>query len=308
MKIYFRNSPLNRTSLKRIDVINSIIGEYLSQSLTLTLRQLYYQLVTRMIIPNKQTEYSRLSRLLKEGRMCGLVDWDAIEDRVRNVQTPQSWNSEKELLTICSKIFQLPRLESQSIYIEVWVEKDALSGVLSRVTRPYQIPIMVNRGYSSASAMYDAYVRFMGAIRNGQSVKILYLGDHDPSGIDMVRDIEDRIREFFFKDMALAFFNFEIIPIALTSGQIQQYNPPPNPAKLTDPRAGEYVRNYGKTSWEVDALRPDVLHQILTDHILEYMDTDAFESIKEQEIEPRRRLSKLVDKWGGKAMNYLLRP
>lgn len=289
MKIKFRNIRLSKANQKRLLIINSIIEEYQRQGYKLTLRQLYYQLVSRDVIPNRQAEYSKLSTLLKEGRMGGVVDWDAIEDRLRTPYTPASWDNPEDLMDTAISQYALPRMEGQENYIEVWVEKDALSGVLKRVTKIYHIPIVVNRGYSSVSAMYDAYNRFFKANGRGQAVKILYLGDYDPSGIDMIRDIADRSVEF----MGDGDFDFEVLPIALTSSQISQYNPPPNPAKLSDPRSSEYIKRHGSTSWEVDALRPDVLNDILTMNIKDLIDEDLYLSIVEKEGADKEKLIKL---------------
>lgn len=312
MKYKFRKIRLNAQNIERLEQINSIIREYQADGYKLTLRQLYYQLVSREIIPNQQKEYSKLSTLLKEGRMGGVVDWDAIEDRLRVPESPSSWDHPSEILQSAINGYAKPRMKGQSAYIEVWVEKDALSGVLSRVTKEYHVPIMVNRGYSSVSAMYDAFHRFNDAFISGQAIRILYLGDHDPSGIDMIRDIEDRILEFFygtyfdndasFNDLSSRQYleqhhdmDFKVIPLALTKDQINEYNPPPNPAKMKDPRAGDYVKKNGQISWEVDALRPDVLNNLLHKAILSLIDLDLYKSIIEEESLDKLKLENLKE-------------
>lgn len=311
MKIRYREIKMGRTNRSMLDIINQIIAEYQKQGYRLTLRQLYYQLVSRDVIPNKQAEYSKLSNMLKEGRMGGIVDWDAIEDRLRKPERPSSWDSPKDILEVCINQFALPRQMLQENYIEVWVEKDALSGVLKRVTQKYHIPILVNRGYSSASAMFDAYHRFKEAYENDQMIRIIYLGDYDPSGQDMIRDIRDRILEFAIgdyneyeldiskcdehtKEEIAERFNFAILPVALTREQINLYNPPPNPAKITDPRAKKFIEEHGNLSWEVDALRPDVLHKLLDDSINDLIDRETFESVLEEEEEQREKLKSLM--------------
>lgn len=203
-KIKFRDIRMNKANKARLEVVNGIIEEYQDQGYILTLRQLYYQLVSRDIIPNLQKEYAKLSSLLKEGRMAGVVDWDAIEDRLRKPSSPASFDSPEDILNAAINQYALPRQEGQEVYLEVWVEKDALSGVLRRVTEKYHIPILVNRGYSSVSAMFDSYQRFKRAYKGNQSVKVLYLGDFDPSGVDMIRDIRSRVIEFIMGD-----FSFE---------------------------------------------------------------------------------------------------
>jgi hypothetical protein len=290
MRQQFRQPKISKANRIRLDQINNIIQEYQAAGYVLTLRQLYYQLVSRDIIPNVQAEYGKLSRLLKEGRMGGLVDWDAIEDRLRKPDKPSSWSSPASIMQAAIDGYARDRQEGQDIYLEVWVEKDALSGVLKRVTEQYHIPIMVNRGYSSVSAVYEAYNRFRRNCKDRPGM-VLYLGDFDPSGLDMIRDIEDRMYEF-----GVGREEFAVKPIALTIDQINEYDPPPNPAKVTDPRAAEYIMRHGDTSWEVDALRPEVLNQILRDAILEEIDIMMFEGVMEQEEEDKAKLIKLKNK------------
>lgn len=297
MKIRYRDIKLSIPNQIRLDTINGIVEEYQKQGYVLTLRQLYYQLVSRDIIPNQQKEYSKLSTLLKEGRMAGIVDWNAIEDRLRAPECPSSWSSPSEIIETCLYSYERPRMEGQENYIEVWVEKDALSGVLSRVTKEYHIPIMVNRGYSSASAMHEAFKRFDEAInQRAQSCTVLYLGDHDPSGVDMIRDVEDRIQEFFIGTYSNPTCNFQIKPIALSMTQIKKYNPPPNPAKITDPRAGAYIAEHGGKSWEVDALKPEVLNRLLDSEIKKLIDFDLYRAQVEAEEVDKKVIRDIVKK------------
>lgn len=324
MKYKYREIRLSKENKVRLDQINSIIREYQRQNYVLTLRQLYYQLVSRDVIPNQQKEYAKLSGLLKEGRMGGVVDWNAIEDRLRSAEKPSSWDTPADILDSAIASYAKPRMRDQETYIEVWVEKDALSGVLSRVTEQYHIPICVNRGYSSASAMHEAFKRFNTALKDEQKIRILYLGDYDPSGIDMIRDVEHRVLEFFLgyynspEDLADQKINaewmelhakdslantcgldFEVVPIALTRAQINQYDPPPNPAKMSDPRAGKFVQDHGTTSWEVDALRPEVLNQILTDAITDLIDIDVYNDVVEEEEADKEKLRELKTSFFG---------
>lgn len=334
MKQKFRDIKLSALNKERLNMINDIITEYQDQNYVLTLRQLYYQLVSRDVIPNDQKEYSKLSKLLKEGRMGGIVDWAAIEDRLRRPSQPASFNDPADIMDAAIQQFALPRQRGQKTYVEVWVEKDALSGVLKRITEKYHIPILVNRGYSSVSAMFDSYERFESALRRNQEIVILYLGDYDPSGIDMIRDVRDRILEFmagssdimdmfeslmhkdhdiynefmspYVRDQGLeedfaleiaasdwAASKFTVTPIALTRDQIDLYNPPPNPAKIKDPRSGKFIKAHGRTSWEVDALKPEVLNQILNDAILENIDIDIYTEVVSLESDQIEKLKSL---------------
>lgn len=228
-KICYRDElHLSSKNVERLEVINEIIEEYAAQGYKLTLRQLYYQLVSKDIIPNKKTEYAKLSHLLKNGRMAGVVDFEAIEDRIRVPKRPYWVTGIPDALNDTIKQYRLNRQEGQDVYIECFSEKDAISNILYRITKYYHIYLVINRGYSSCTAMHDAHKRFEKHDNN----VILYLGDHDPSGLDMIRDIKDRLEEFGSTP--------EVVPVALTTSQVRQYDPPPNPAKalaLTTPIA-----------------------------------------------------------------------
>lgn len=261
-----RLSKANRIMLERI---NTILEEYRNDGYVLTLRQLYYQLVSKDIIPNNDREYAKLSNILKKGRMTGIVDWSAIEDRVRVPKLPYWVRDVQHAIQDTIEQYRVDRMQGQQRNIEIWVEKDALSNVLFRVTSKYHIRLMVNRGYSSISAMYDAHRR----LRSGDV--ILYFGDHDPSGKDMVRDIRERMEEFGRE--------VDVRPVALTMEQIRRFNPPPNPAKITDPRAKWYIREYGRTSWELDALPPRELIRLAEEAVEELIDLDLYNRCLDRE-------------------------
>ncbi len=259
-----------------------ILDEYGKAGYILTLRQLYYQLVSRGTIPNNINEYSKLSYLMVKARMGGLVDWAAIEDRLRIPQRPYWVINIPHALNDTLKQYRLNRQKGQAEQIEVWCEKDALSGVLRRVTEHYHINLLINRGYSSATAMYDAGHRLC----QGKRSHILYLGDHDPSGLDMIRDIKDRLRQFGSHP--------KIHRIALTQPQIKKYDPPPNPAKWKDKRAEKYVAEFGETCWEVDALPPDVLEKLLEDRIKKLVDLDQFQQMLDLEKADKHTLEEMI--------------
>jgi|TARA_R100000049_G_C1931598_1_gene75546 hypothetical protein len=289
MKESFRDDlRLSKKNQEQLQVVNSIIEEYAEQGYILTLRQLYYQLVSRDVIANKQSEYAKLSTLLVKGRMAGVVDWNAIEDRIRVPFIPYSVDDIDDAINDTINQYRLNRQDGQDVYIELWVEKDALSGVLKRITSKYHINLMVNRGYSSCSAMHDAYERLERQESEGKKTVILYLGDHDPSGLDMIRDIEERLNEFGV--------NPEVRQIGLTMKQIKKYNPPPNPAKITDPRARNYIAEFGNVSWEVDALTPEVLHKLVQDNVEELIDMDLFNDKIIQEEKDKEKLQEFADK------------
>jgi len=289
----FKDISLGKTNRERLITINDIIDDYAAQGYKLTLRQLYYQLVSRDIIPNKQAEYAKLSRILTQGRMGGIVDWEAIEDRLRTPYIPYWVRGPKDALQDSIDQYRLNRQQGQETYIEVWVEKDALSGVLRRITSKYHVNLMVNRGYSSCTAMHDAYERIKWKLNYGsKNAEILYLGDHDPSGLDMIRDIRDRLGEMLDQERC----RLTVKPIALTMNQIEAYDPPPNPTKITDPRADWYIDRYGETCWEVDALPPEALNKLVSTSIKDSINMDLFSDMLIKEEEDKEVLKKLKEK------------
>jgi hypothetical protein len=284
----FKDIKLNKKTLAIIEVANSIIAEYQDMRLRLTLRQLYYQFVSRDLLPNTERSYKNLGGVISKGRLCGLIDWDAIEDRTRRPVVPGEFDSIDQLVQAAIIGFRLPRRAGQEHYVELWVEKDALAGVLSPIASRYHVPLMVNRGYSSSSAMYAAAERILDhAVTAGcDFVKILYLGDLDPSGEDMVRDIQDRLEMFGV--------TLDVEKVALTMNQVDQHRPPPNPTKLTDSRAQEFIRKYGRESWEVDALDPPTLQDLVSKALDRYTDHGLMKDIIAQEKIQKARIRKVL--------------
>ncbi len=281
MKQQYRTIRFQKKNLILLEKIKEMLQEYEQQNIRVTLRQIYYQLVTKKIIFNKQSEYTKLSGLLTNARYTGLIDWAAIEDRIRVPNTPQTFEDTNHLMEAGIQSYELDRWEGQEYYVELWTEKDAISSVIAPLTNKYQVTMVVNRGYSSATAMYESSKRFNN---NGKKNILLYLGDHDPSGLNMVLDIQQRLKEFGCE--------VEVIPIALTMEQIRKYDPPTNPAKETDPRAKWYFENYGNKSWEVDALKPEVMQELIENSILEYLDLEKVEQVKKQEEKDKIKLQK----------------
>lgn len=286
-----------------LNQIVEIVENYSEQNITLTNRQLYYQLVSRDIIPNADEIYKRICTFITDARYAGLIDWDAIEDRGRIPEKHSEWSNIKSLIESATYSYRLPRWKDQEYYIELYCEKQAMESVLKPVAEKYHIYFGVNKGYSSASTMYDLAQRIKEKINEGKRAIILYLGDHDPSGLDMVRDIHKRICEFLTAgnevidivgdDEENPFFR--IVPLALNMQQIRQYNPPPNPAKITDPRAKGYVEEHGNKSWELDALEPKVLIKIAEKGIEEFLDSGKYLNWINREKKEKKALEEFGD-------------
>lgn len=289
--IQYKEVNFRFKSRAMIDIANDICAEYMAQGYTLTLRQLYYQFVARGHIANSQKEYTNLGNLISDARLAGLLDWDAIEDRTRNLEVQATWESPKDIIEGAAKQFKYDYWDTQPVRIEVWVEKEALVGVIERTAFKYRCPFFACRGYSSQSEAWRAGQRFKNYNDCGQPVKVIHLGDHDPSGIDMTRDNRDRLL-LFSEDS-----DVEVIRVALNEDQVRQYNPPPNPAKLTDTRAADYVRKFGNESWELDALDPTVIDGLISAEIEKYIDWDNWDEIKEKEQQSRKKIKEIADNW-----------
>ncbi len=312
--------------------IVAVVENYAKQGYTLTLRQLYYQLVASDTIPNDDTVYKKLSSILDDLRYTGMVDWDAIEDRGRVPDLPYYAENIPDAMDDILRAYRLDRQSGQDNVIEMWTEKDAISGILRRVTHEYHIRLVVNKGYSSSSAMYRAYRRLYRELEKGKRVTILYFGDHDPSGLDMVRDIKDRMINFLLNGESLDiphntltyWYNhvglenppadeqrddeddidyikrcyvhemFEVVPIGLTLEQIREYNPPPNPAKTTDSRSDWYIKEFGNESWEVDALSPAVMENIVRDAIDRRINRKQYEKVLDQERADKKTMQEFI--------------
>lgn len=284
MKICYKETNFKDKSLYLIEKVNDIVEDYEQQGYNLTLRQLYYQFVARDIIPNNQKSYDNLGALVNNARLAGLVDWHAIEDRTRFIRNAFHWEDPNHLLKNAAKQFDINKWAGQSEYVEVWVEKDALVGIVEQAAKKYDVPFFSCRGYVSQTEMWGAAQRILKKLEYGEHehATIIHLGDHDPSGKDMTRDINERMN-MFLAEHGFDNYSFEVQRVALEMEQILTYNPPPNPAKITDSRCGKYIAEYGRSSWELDALEPSVLTNIITSAVEEHLNIPAFEKMQRQE-------------------------
>jgi hypothetical protein len=288
--IKYQQKKFDPATLKVISQANQILEDYTAQGYDLTLRQLYYQFVSRGIIPNNDKQYKRLGSIINDARLAGLVDWSHITDRTRNLRSHAHWTSPQSIIDACAKQYMIDKWDRQENYVEVWVEKDALVGVLEVACGALDVPYFSCRGYTSQSEMWAAAMRLIHRSTQGHEVHIIHLGDHDPSGIDMSRDIEDRLNMFKVQGLT-------VNRIALNMDQIEQYNPPPNPAKLSDSRATSYVERFGDESWELDALEPSVITELINDAVFELRDPDKWEEDLETEEKQKAQLVACSKNW-----------
>ena len=245
--------------------------------------------MARDILPNSNKSYSQLGNIIADARMAGLLPWDAIVDRTRSVRQQTHWEGAEEIIGAAANSFRIDSRSDQDNYIEVWIEKEALAGVVDKACEPLDIAYLSCRGYVSHSAMWAAANRFKAAANNGQNGVILHLGDHDPSGMDMTRVIQSTLTTL----RADVF----VCRIALNMDQVKQYGPPPNVAKLTDSRCEEYRHMYGDMSWELDALEPQVLVTLITDEVNSLTNQKRREELLVSQESQRVDLSDCYYKW-----------
>lgn len=293
MKQCYVDKRFNTETRKLIAMLEVIIEDYQAQGFTLSVRQLYYQLVARDIIPNTEQSYKRIASILNDARLAGLIDWDAIEDRNRDIEVRSRWPSGKSVVESAARGFHMDMWDTQTHRLFVIVEKAALAGVLGGICRHYDVPLLAARGYPSVSIVRELVMdHIMPAMMADQIPCILHLGDHDPSGIDMTRDLDERIRMFSEEGRFDAEISIE--RIALTMRQINEKNPPPNPAKTTDSRFIDYRKKFGDDSWELDALEPSYLVDLVEGKIKENIDHSAWAERHDEIEDIRRRLHRVA--------------
>lgn len=306
MKIIFIPKRFSSSSLELIRVCNTVLEEYKSQRYKLTLRQLYYQLVSRDFIPNTIESYKRVGGLVSDARNAGVMEWEMIEDRGREAVLPSSWENPAEIIRTAARAFRLDRWRGQEEYVEVMCEKDALTGIIQPVCNDLHVRFTANRGYSSSSAMFDAGRRIRDAlskqeIGTANHATIFYFGDHDPSGLDMTRDVKERL--YLYSGFDPNETAIDVKRLALNMDQVRRWNPPKNPAKETDSRFKSYKDEFGDSSWELDAIEPKRLAKLIRENIEGLIDPDVWNAVIERENAMRKRLEEFAtnqEEWDAK--------
>ena len=283
MKEKFQAKTFRAESLRTIERVNEIVALYQAQGYVLSLRQAYYQGVAKNWWENSEKSYKNLGALINDARLAGLVDWAAIEDRGREVVFPAHWASPKEIVQIAANQFRLDKWQDQDHLIVAMVEKQALEGVLAPVCRDLDVRFAANKGYGSASFFYEVGQLLRAERRNDKAPVVLYLGDHDPSGLDMTRDVQARL-ELFSRG------SVEVRRLALNIDQVEDFSLPENPAKTTDSRAQAYIDRFGDSSWELDALDPSTLAGLVQDAVAEYRAENAWDKSLTREQKMRDEL------------------
>ena len=263
---------------KRTEMILENAISVLADCHPMTVRQVYYQLVSRQVIDNTRSQYQMVSKLLVKARQEEFIPWNWIEDRLRKPRGVPMWDDLNSFAESVLYSYRRDIWAEQPTYFEFWLEKDALSGIFEDVLGEYGITLNVGRGYDGWSSIRNAAARF----GDGDGVTVLYYGDFDPSGEDMVRSLRER----------LAFFGCEpeIVKCALTKDDVIRYNLPPDYTKKTDTRTAAFVDKYGDMAVELDALPADVLETSIRKNVERYLDMDALERVQLTEQRDKQRL------------------
>jgi len=288
MKEKFIKKNLSQKSLDIINQADEIMKEYDKIGMVLTLRQLYYQFVARGYIENSEKSYDKIGTKISDGRLLGKLDWSMIEDRGRIPNLIHHWDNVQRIFDSASSAYTRDKWEGQEYYIEVWIEKEALINVIEGVCQEYNVASFACKGYVSQSAMYNASRRFELKKNSGFTPILIYLGDHDPSGMQMTEDIFNRIELFMG--------GVKVERLALNMNQVEEFNPPPNPAKMEDTRAKGYIKKYGTKSWELDALPPMEFYNLISNTLDQYTDKAIMNKIIAEEAQMKEKIKAMVSK------------
>jgi hypothetical protein len=289
--IAYEERNLRSVTVDLIGRINHVVGEYEQKGFTLTVRQIHYQFVQRGWMPNTGATYDRIQGAINTGRNVGLISWTAIEDRGRNLMGLNHQTSPAQVLRDALAGYSIDKWANQPFRPEVWVEKQALEGVVGQICNRLEVDFYAQKGYNSTSEHWRAGRRFADYIQRGQRPIVFHLGDHDPSGIHMTESNAEKLSLY-------AGVPVMVSRLALNMDQIEQYSPPPNPAKENDSRFASYRDLYGEESWELDALDPQVIQDLIRDAVMRIRDEEAWDVMVEQEVEDKRLLAEMIESMG----------
>jgi hypothetical protein len=286
----FKPHAFKADKLLTIDQANAIIAEYAARGFKLILRSIHYQFVARDLHANTYENYKRLGVVLLQARDAGLSEWGAVDDRSRERIDGATWEAPAEIVADAARQYREDLWRGQAHRVEVWIEKD-LSGVIAPVCREYRVPYLVTHGNCSQQPINEAGRRFADYLDDGVTPIVLHLSDHDSTGVDMPRDHRERLSLYAREEI-------EVRQIALNMKQVRRYRPPPNFVKEKDSRTDEYRRRFGTDEcWELDALAPDVIANLIRTEVEALIDRRAWDRALRREAKGRRELERAAKNW-----------
>lgn len=273
----YRSDNLRASTLRTIELINQVLAEAEKDNVQMSLRQVYYKFVKNGWCPNSDREYKKLGDALDAGRMNGLVSWTAIVDMNRSLYGTTTHDAPEQLLEGLDNKFHLDLWADQQWRPEVWVEKLGMLNVIGSICSQLRVDYYACKGYDSQTMSWKAGRRMARYIAQGQRPIIFHMGDHDPSGLDMTRDNRERLEVF-------AGVPVMVVRLALNMDQIEELDPPPNPAKMSDSRATAYVEQFGESSWEIDALPPTYIRDLIRTNVDRLRDEELWSRALAREV------------------------
>ena len=263
------------------------VTEELRDYWPLTLRQIYYRLVAAQHIENNQNRYKSLSRICSGMRKQGDLSWAVMEDRTRRVSGKRGLSGIDEFIAVQMgnflKYYDRCLVQQQENYVELWVEKDALSRIFEEVAWPYCIRVVTCKGQVSTTFLKD-YVDRVARFNNKHPV-ILYAGDLDPSGWRIPRSVRKTLQKDFKLEVTLDRF-------CLNPDQVEEYQLPNDPTALkwSDSNAKKYVQHFGEIAVELDALNPPILESEIRQSLSKYLDVESMGLEMEIETQEKDKL------------------
>ena len=277
-----RSTNGKRRSKQEMEGIRAAIYNALKADAPMTVRQVFYRLVSEGVIDKTEGQYkSTVVRLLTQMRLDDEVPFEWIADNTRWMRKPRTWSSLESMLKRSTETYRRSVWDNQNVYVEVWTEKDAIAGILSEETETWDVPLMVVRGFSSLTFLHSAAETIAA---QGKPAHLYYFGDYDPSGLVIPQKVEQRIREF------APHTEIHFVRVAVNPEQITEMKLPTRPTKKTDSRA----KGFTGESVEVDAIAPRTLRKMVSDCITRHIDQRAYDVMRRAEESERSALISLI--------------
>jgi hypothetical protein len=248
----------------------------------MSVRQVFYQASVRFIVDKLESGYEKVAVDLVKMRRAGVLPYDWLTDITRWMRKPNTYNSVQEALEETARLYRKNLWRDADAYVEVWLEKDALGGVVEPLPARYDVPLMIARGYASLSFLHSA-AEYISTL--DRPAYIYHFGDYDPSGVNAAEKIEQTLREMA-PDAEIVFER-----VAVTLKQIRDWNLPTRPTKKSDPRS----KNFGRISVELDAIEPSRLRRLVQNVIERHLPRRQLAVLEAAEESERVLLRKFVE-------------
>lgn len=272
-----------RRTKAQMEEFKEAIYRVLSDYNPMTVRQVFYQLVAHRVIEKAERMYDSVQQNLVKMRKDKIIPFSWISDNTRWIRKPDTYSSMQQMLRYSVQTYRRALWNEQGVYVEVWCEKDALAGLIIEETDPFDVPLMVSRGFSSITYLHEAAENIAD---KGKPAYIYYFGDHDPSGKLIPEVLERNLREY------APGAEIHFTQIAITEDQIKQYNLPTRPTKK-----GSHKKDFVGESVELDALPASVLRGLVRRCITQHIDPDIYNRTLETERMERETLKRIEAGW-----------